>query len=71
MVALSALALFLHIHAHATTPFTTPTVYRDTLLFNDTIFYNIAYGNLAADEQAVQAAAMYVFSVSCDDVWRP
>lgn len=46
-------------------------MYRDTLLFNDTIFYNIAYGNLAADEQAVQAAAMYVFSVSCDDVWRP
>lgn len=33
---------------------------RDTLLFNDTIFYNIAYGNLSADQGAVQAAAMYV-----------
>lgn len=39
---------------------TTPTNRRDTLLFNDTIFYNIAYGNLAADEHAVQAAAMCV-----------
>ena len=30
---------------------------QDTVLFNDTIYYNIAYGNLNADEDSVIAAA--------------
>jgi hypothetical protein len=33
---------------------------QDTLLFNDTIYYNIAYGNLQATREEVEAAAMCV-----------
>jgi ABC-type transport system involved in Fe-S cluster assembly fused permease/ATPase subunit len=30
---------------------------QDTVLFNDTLYYNIAYGNLNATEQEVRAVA--------------
>lgn len=37
-------------HAMASVP-------QDMVLFNDTIYYNIAYGNLGASREAVEAAA--------------
>lgn len=37
-------------HAMASVP-------QDMVLFNDTIYYNIAYGNLNASREAVEAAA--------------
>lgn len=37
-------------HAMASVP-------QDMVLFNDTIYYNIAYGNLEAPREAVEAAA--------------
>lgn len=37
-------------HAMASVP-------QDMVLFNDTIYYNIAYGNLSASREAVEAAA--------------
>jgi len=33
------------------------SVPQDMVLFNDTIYYNIAYGNLSAPKEAVEAAA--------------
>lgn len=33
------------------------SVPQDMVLFNDTIYYNIAYGNLSASKEAVEAAA--------------
>jgi ABC-type multidrug transport system fused ATPase/permease subunit len=35
----------------------TRTVIQDTLLFNDTVRYNIQYGNINASEDEVIAAA--------------
>ena len=47
---------------------------QDTVLFNDTIFYNIAYGRLGATreevERAAQMAALKEFVESLPDAWE-
>ena len=47
-LSLTSLLIFIPTYTHK----------RDTLLFNDAIYYNIAYGNLAASHEEVEAAAM-------------
>jgi hypothetical protein len=38
-------------------PFVNPHCLQDMVLFNDSIYYNIAYGNLSATREQVEAAA--------------